>query len=198
MKRSYIRVLCGILLLGIAMGIMAGVILAMPEEEDLSLWAKVTFQTGGSQELCLFNREGELLKCLHTKETGECTTELLEEGEYYGVCRDGLVRFELTEQGLQNVHGSAHVTDKFSLSFFQAKRSGEIMIIGEARQEWYEYELQSGPYSCKKVIRCTPGESMICEIKNLPYGDYTLLENGRRLCRVELTEEKPYVELSLP
>ncbi len=198
MKRSYIRIFCGLLLLGIAMGIMAGVILAISEEDGVDLWAKVTFQTRGSQELCLFNNSGEFLKCLRTNETGECTTDLLEEGSYYGVCRDGLVRFDLTAQGIRNVQGTAEATEKFSLSFFVSKRSGELRITGKARQEWYEYELQSAAYSCKKVIRCTSGEPIVCEIKNLPYGSYTLLENGRILCRVELTEEEPLVELSLP
>ncbi len=198
MKQMHVRILCGFLLLIMAMGIMAGVILAMPEEEALFAWSRITFQTGGKQVLSLYDGEGQLLRMMQTDGEGRCMTELLEEGSYYGVCRDGLVRFDLTAQGIQGVEGTAEVTEDFCLSFCPSQHSGEVRITGKARQEWYEYELRSATYSCKKILRCTEGDPILCTIQNIPYGDYTLLENGRTLCRVEVTEEEPLVELSLP
>ena len=198
MKQGHIRILCGFLLLGIAMGIMAGVILAMPEEEELTAWTRIAFQTGGKQELSLYDGEGQFLRAIQTDGEGKCTTELLEEGHYYAVCRDGMVSFDLTAYGIQDVKGVAEATDSFALSFYLSGQSGEVRITGRARQEWYEYELRSDTYSCKKILRCTSGETILCTLQNMPYGDYILLENGRTLCRVELTEEEPLVELSLP
>ena len=198
MKPSVMRVLAAGMVLAIAMGVLAGAILAVPEENEVLAWTKVTFRTRGSRELSLFNDGGELLKCLQTDPQGICTTELLQEGNYYGVCRDGLVWFTLSDRGLEEAQGAAVVTDKYTLSFTESEQPGLLRITGKARQEWYEYELQSAQYSCKKILRCVTGEPLFCTIENLPYGNYTLTENGRVLCRVELTEEEPTVELSLP
>ncbi len=198
MKPSVMRVICAGLLLAIAMGILAGAILIMPEENEIAIWTKVTFQTRGEQELSVFSDRGELLKCLQTNPQGQCTTELLEEGGYYGVCRDGLVWFELSDRGISGAEGAAVAVSKDTLSFTLSEQPGQLRIMGKARQEWYEYELQSPQYSCKEILRCVSGEPILCTIENLPYGEYTLLENGRVLCKVELTEGEPVVELSLP
>lgn len=198
MKGSLLRGLCALILLLIGIGVMAGVMLAMPEEEELTAWTKISFQTRGKQILSLYDSAGTLVNALETDEEGKCSTELLEEGNYYGVCRDGLVEFSLTAYGIEEAIGGAVITDKHSLTFSACGQLGELRIYGEARQEWYRYELCSSDYSCSRVLRCKPGTSIQCTIENLPYGEYTLLENDRSLCRVEITEENPIVEVSLP
>ncbi len=197
MKGPTLRTLCAILLLMIAMGIMAGVILAMPEEE-ITAWTKISFQTRGKQTLSLYDSTGTLIEALETDKEGLCSTDLLEEGHYYGVCRDGLVEFSLTAAGIEEATGGAVATDKHSLTFSASGQKGELRIYGQARQEWYKYELRSLTYSCNRVLRCKPGEDIQCIIENLPCGEYILLENDRTLCRVEITEENPVVEVSLP
>ena len=198
MKGSLLRVLCATLLLFIGMGIMAGVILAMPEEETLTAWTKVTFQTMGKQTLSLYNKEGTLIDTMETDGEGKCTTDLLEEGTYYGVCREGLVEFSLNAYGIEKASGGAVATDKNELLFSSDIQPGELRIYGKARQAQYIYELSSRDYSYSHTLNCEVGRTIECVIENLPYGDYTLTENGRVLCRVEITEGKPMVEISLP
>ena len=198
MKQSMLRLLCALLVLLIGAGIMAGILMAVPTEESPSAWTRVFFQTGGRQDLWLYAGDGSLLEVLKTEEDGKCATELLEEGSYYGVCREGLVQFTLTAHGIGEVRGAAEVKEGNTLSFSASGTGGELRIYGEARQEWYEYELQSQDYSCRRVLRCAVGDAIQCTLKDLPYGTYTLLENERVLCRVELTEEEPAVEVSLP
>ena len=198
MKPTAIRALCAVLLMLIAMGILAGVILATPEREELSAWTKVTFQTGGRGELYLYNVEGELLKTLVADGEGSCTTDLMEEGSYYGVCSRGLVEFALTEQGILEAKGAALAVDRYTLSFSHTQQPGQLRILGHARQEWYIYELYSPAYSTREVLHCTVGKEILCTISDIPYGEYTLSENGRILCSVEISAEEPAVEVSLP
>ena len=138
MKQSVIRILCALLLLSIALGIMAGVILAVPEKEEQQLWSRITFLTRGQQELRLYDHRGTYIATVDTDQDGRGTTGLLEEGSYYGACRDGLVQFDLTTQGIENVRGQAAQEDKWSLSLTGATEPGALCITGEARQEWYE------------------------------------------------------------
>lgn len=198
MKPTVIRALCAVLLMLIAMGILAGVILATPEKEELSAWTKVTFQIGGRGELCLYNEEGTLLKTLITDGVGTCTTDLMEEGIYFGVCDRGVVEFALTAEGVREAKGAALAVDRYTLSFSHTQQSGQLRIIGHARQEWYTYELYSPTYSTREVIHCTVGKEIFCTLSDIPYGEYTLSENGRILCSVEITAEEPTVEVSLP
>ena len=197
MKGNIARLLCAFLLLLIGMGMMAGLILAIPAEETLTSWTKISFQTGGKQWISLYDSGGKLIDRMTTDDTGKCTTTLLEEGSYYGVCNDGLVAFRLTSRGIAESQGGAVVTDKYSLSFILSQQ-GRVQISGEAREEWYTYELRSPEYSCHRVLRCEPGDSIVCTIENLPYGEYALLENNRILCYVQITEKNPLVEVSLP
>ncbi len=198
MKQSMIRILCAVLLLAIALGIMAGVILAVPEKTNPQLWSRITFHTRGQQELRLYDGMGTYIATIDTDKEGKGTTGLLEEGSYYGACRDGLVQFDLTAQGIENIRGRATQEDKWSISLVGTTEPGILCITGEARQEWYEYELRAEGYSRRQVLRYTPGDPIRCTLENLPYGSYTLLENNRVLCRVELTEEEPRVEVCLP
>ena len=198
MKQSVIRILCAVLLLAIALGIMAGVILAVPEKDEPQLWSRINFSTRGQQELRLYDGLGTYIATVDIDKDGKGTTGLLEEGSYYGACRDGLVQFDLTAQGIVNVRGQATQGDKWSLSLTGTTEPGVLCITGEARQEWYEYELRSEAYSRRQVLRCKPGAPIRCTLENLPYGSYTLLENNRILCRVELTWEEPRVEICLP
>ncbi len=198
MKQSAIRILCAVLLLAIALGIMAGVILAVPEKEEPQLWSRITFHTRGQQELQLYDGTGTYIATIHTDKDGKGTSGLLGEGSYYGACRDALVQFDLTAQGIDSVRGRATQEDKWSLSLAGTAELGILCITGEARQEWYEYELRSEEYSRRQVLRCEPGTPIRCTLENLPYGSYTLLENNRVLCRIELTEMEPRVEVCLP
>lgn len=198
MKTTFIRGLCGFLILMMAIGIMAGVIFAMSNDDEIATWTKVSFYTTAGKELCLYNAEGDLIDCLQTDHRGACTTSMLEEGKYYGVCRDGLVEFELTSLGLENVRGPVRETADFAISFVVQQPLGKVRIHGKAKQEWYEYELQASGYSCKKVLRCTEGERINYTMENIPYGNYTLLENGRILCHLTLSAEEPLIDLSLP
>ncbi len=198
MKQSVIRILCAALLLSIALGIMAGVILAVPEETKPRLWSRVTFYTRGQQELRLYDGMGSYIATIATGTDGTGVTGLLGEGSYYGACRDGLVQFDLTVHGIDNIRGQASQKDKWSISLIGTKEPGILCISGEAQQEWYEYELRSESYSRRQVLRCKPGTPINCTLENLPYGSYTLLENGRVLCHVELTAQEPRVEVCLP
>ena len=198
MKQSVIRIFCAVLLLAIALGIMAGVILAVPEKEEAQLWSRITFHTQGQQELRLYNGTGTYIATVNTDKDGIGTSGLLGEGSYYGACRDGLVQFDLTAQGVDNIRGRATREDKWTLSLAGTAELGALCITGQARQEWYAYELRSEEYSRHQVLRCKPGTPIQCTLENLPYGSYTLLENNRVLCHVELTEEEPRVEVCLP
>ena len=198
MKQSVIRILCALLLLAIALGIMAGVILAVPEKEDPQLWSRITFYTRGQQELRLYDGMGTYIATIATDKDGKGTTGLLEEGNYYGACRDGLVQFDLTELGIDNIRGRATQENKWSISLYGTAEPGVLSITGQARQEWYEYEVRSDSYSRRQVLRCKPGNPIQCTLEGLPYGSYTLLENGRTLCLVELSAEEPRVEVCLP
>ncbi len=198
MKQSVIRILCAVLLLAIALGIMAGVILAVPEKEETQLWSRITFCTRGQQELRLYNDKGAYMTTITTDRDGKGVSGLLEEGSYYGACRDGLVQFRLTSQGIENIRGQATREDKWTVALAGTTEPGSLCITGQARQEWYEYEVRSESYSRRQVLRFQPGDPIRCTLEDLPYGSYTLLENGRVLCRVELTEEEPRVEVCLP
>lgn len=198
MKGSMLRIFSAMLLLLIGIGILSGIILAVPEKEDVKAWTKISFQTRGKQTVSVYDVAGILLETMVTGEDGKCTSELLEEGIYYGVCREGLVKFTLTAHGIREATGSAVAADKQSLIFSPGGQFGELRIYGNATREWYTYTLSSQDYSCSRTLRCESGKPIECVIENLPYGAYTLTENNRILCRVEITEDMPVVEVSLP
>lgn len=198
MKESVLRIICAVLLLFIGMGILAGVILAMPEKENVTAWTKITFQTRGEQTLTLYNQDGVLVDTIKTGKDGKCTTDLLEEGVYYGVCKEGLVSFSLNAYGIEQATGAARITEKNGLTFSSDSQPGEVRIYGSARMAVCTYELVSAEYRCSRTLHCREGKTIECIFDSLPNGDYTLTENGRTLCRVEITEEKPVVEISLP
>ena len=196
MKQSVIRMLSAALLRVLAVGIMAGAIGAV-SEDAVQAWSRVRFQTGGQQKLRLYNAQGVLVETMTTDAQGHCTTELLEQGCYYVVCEDGLAEFSLDARGISEVKGAAEEGEK-GILFAPAVGKGSVTIQRRALAESYEYELYSQAYSKSRSLYCAAGEQVSTMFEGLPYGLYTLKENGRALCRVELTEEKPEAVLCLP
>jgi hypothetical protein len=180
-----------------ALGLMVGAILAVPEK-GVEGWSKLTFQTTGYGELWLYREDGSLAQRLRADEKGCCTSELLEEGTYYGATQEGLVQFTLTAYGVEKVMGEATSVQRQELTLGEMEETGSLTLMGEAREEWYTFELQSQDYSRTKTLRCKEGELLQWELEGIPYGRYSLLENGRILCSLEFTKEKSRVELRLP
>lgn len=198
MKHSLLRGCCAFLLLGIALTASIGVIAAVSEvqEKPLSL-VRIRFVTQGTQTLRLYDVQGKLLETLQTDEQGNGTSKLLPTGEYYAACPEGLASFLVAETGTITVTNEGAQTDGQRL-YFSDTQLGNLRIEREAEQEWYDYLLVGEDYRRREVVRCEEGERVECVFGALPYGSYSLEENGTKLCTVTVSAEKPSVVLSLP
>ena len=197
MKQSLLRKVCGLLLLLLAVGIPAGVITAMGSRQEEALAGSVDLRTREGQELILYNAKGESLGELRGDSQGLCTTGDLPQGEYYVAWSGGMVYFSLGEEGLQDYGGRAEAEGAYCLRL-QQPCQGSVRLRAQARGQWYTYELSSGDKRYKQELTCTVGESLSCVFSHIPLGKYRVEENGRLLCTVEVTEEKPLVSLELP
>ena len=197
MKQSVLRMLCAVLLLLLAVGIMAGAIAAIAGRQEVQSFSSVGFRLEQGQDLRIYNREGKCITHLRADRQGFCTSGMLEEGEYYAACHKGMVYFRIDAHGLAQVGGAAQEREEGILSFATADR-GSVHIETEAKGQWYTYELFSQGDSRQQVLRCEEGQMIRCSFEDLPLGTYSLEENGRFLCTVELTEESPHATVNLP
>ncbi len=197
MKQSVLRKACGILLLLLAIGIPAGVISAMGKGETQALCGSVELLTAAGRELFLYDQKGACISKLRGDAQGLCHTGELAQGEYYVAWTGGMAYFSLGEQGVTEWGGKAEVEAPYRLLLLQPDQ-GSVRIGTVARGRWYTYELSAGDSCYRQELNCETGERIGCLFSAIPLGTYELRENGRLLCTVELTAEKPCVSLELP
>ena len=64
---------------------------------------------------------------------------------------------------------------------------------------WVDYTLVSGTTRLREVVRRTGAQEILtCTFEAVPYGEYTLEENGVAQCRVTVDERTPEIAVSLP
>ena len=198
MKQTVLRIICACLLLSIGAAAMVGVIAAVNKgEEPLAVWSTLRFHTQGQQLLRIYDEGGSLIQLLRSDDKGLCSTVPLGEGTYHTACAQGYASVEIGSGGEVRVQGAAVLETGGLLSFLGQKET-LVQIHREAREEWYEYVLQNGESRQNQVLRAQPGEQLQCSFTGLPYGEYDLLENGKRLCSLTLSEEKNRVVLRIP
>lgn len=197
MKQSLIRKLCAGLLLLLAVGILAGVITTIGRNRDSKGRRDIVVRVERGQELLLYDGSGCCIAKLRGNEEGSCHTGALEYGKYYVAWEGGMGYFTVEQQGLGQIGGKVEETESGVLCI-SAHAVGSVHISTVAKGNWYTYVLSSPDTVMEQELSCREGEYIACRFSDLPLGKYRLEENGRLLCTVELTGEKPHVCMELP
>ncbi len=211
MKRSGKRICSACLLLGIALTLAVGLMSALsagassaPQEETY-LWARLRLYADPAvAEIRLYDREGKPAQTLKTT-NGAAVSGLLEPGTYFAATERGCTAFTLREDGSVRVTGGCGRADGTRL-WLTSERVGAVTVERlssalEATEDggWVDYTLVNETTRLREVVRCTePREVLTCTFEGVPYGEYTLEENGVAQCRVTVDEDTPEIAVSLP
>lgn len=181
MKRSVLRILCACLLMGIALAVTAGIFAASQKEEEVYVWQRVQFDS--EHALRLYGQNGE------------CDPkQLLPMGEYYALSGDVRTEFVITNDGIA-VH-SGGWTDGQTVHMTN-EAVGSIAVEFTAKDRFYEFVLQ-GSETLKQVVRGYEGELTSCDFFGLPYGNYDLYLDGKRISAVCIDENTPMFIVLMP
>ena len=183
------------LLFFIALTVTVGALAAVPEEPKVQ--SHVELETRGTQSLILFDGKGTFLEEISVDENGLARTKALPQGEYFVVCKEGLVQFSLDDKGeLSLICGSVTVEGR-RLSYGERSLT-TLYITGKALSEWEDFLLVGTDFRRRQVLRCEAGQALECQFSGLLPGEYRLERNGSLVCRitVEAGQVRQCVRLS--
>lgn len=196
MKQAMLRKLSGGLLLLLAVGITAGALTAIGAGKEEEQKVSVSLSVGQGRELALYDVRGRYMARLRGNEEGLCHTGLLPVGDYYLAWEGGMGFFRTDAQGLADFGGAVEGAEGVLTLTGEAR--GSVSVRTRARGTWYSYALRSGEGEYRQELDCQEGEDLVCLFSDLPLGKYSLEENGRALCTIELREENAHVIVELP
>lgn len=212
MKRSGKRVVSACLLFGIALAVSVGLIRALtgdvssaPSEPDTFVWVRLPIRTDSAvAEILLYDQDGAPVQTLRPK-NGAAVSELLPPGVYFAATALGCTEFTLHEDASVSVNCGCGWSDGERLCL-TSERVGVVTVERFASElalaedgGWVDYTLVNAHTRLREVVRCTkPQELLTCVFRGVPYGEYTLEENGAAQCRVTVDENSPEVAVSLP
>ncbi len=183
------------LLFFIALSVTVGALAAVPEEPTVQ--SHVELQTRGTQSLALYDVEGRLLEEITVDENGLGHTGPLMQGEYFVVCKEGLVHFSLDGKGKLSLIRGPVMVEGQCLSYGERNLT-TLYITGKALGEWEDFMLIGSDYRRRQVLRCEAGQALECQFSGLLPGEYRLERNGSLVCRitVEAGQVRQCVRLS--
>lgn len=201
MKQETQRRCAAFLLLGVgivaAVGILSSIL--QPEEKTRILFVSPP----DARVIRLYTVGGETIEVLRTNADGEVVSPLLSPGVYFAATNRGCTSFSLDENaGISVLSGCGEARGK-QLRMGQLERGQvtvERLVTSELLQQdgWVEYVLQNEDTQLQEVLRsATPGEVLHCDFLEVPYGTYSLLENGVEQCRVTISAQRPVQRIAL-
>jgi len=213
MKRSGKRIFSACLLLAIALALSVGLIRALTggvssaptAENDTYVWVRLLLHADPSAtEIRLYDQRGKPVQALQTK-NGAAVSGLLPPGVYFAATDLGCTEFTLRENASVSVNGGCGRADGGRL-WLTSEQVGAVTVErltdAPALAEdggWVDYTLVNAETRLREVVRCTSAQALLtCTFHNVPYGEYTLEENGVAQCRVTVNEATPEVAVSLP
>lgn len=212
MKRSGRRMISACLLLGIALAVSVGLIRVLsagvssaPSEKDTYVWVRLLLCADESVDaIRLYDQDGKPVQTLQTK-NGAAVSDLMQPGVYFAATELGCTEFILHENASVSVTCGCGWSDGEQLHL-TSEQVGAVTVErfadGRTLTEdggWVDYTLVNGQTRLREVVRCTkPKELLTCVFKGVPYGEYTLEENGVPQCRVTVDEDSPEIAVSLP
>ena len=180
MKRSVLRILCACLLMGIAFAVTVGIYAALQKEEIVYVWHHVRLD----KQAQVFRSDGQ-----------KVNNELLPTGEYYAVSDDVQTEFAITNDGIV-VH-SGGWTDGLTI-YMTNDAIGSIGAEFLAEDRFYKFVLQKGDDTRCKIVRGFAGQAAKCEFLGLPFGNYDLYLDGKRIAAVQIDENTPMIIVMIP
>lgn len=211
MKHFGKRIWSACLLLLIALAVSVGLIRMLsadvssaPSEKDAYIWVRLLLCADPSiGEIRLYDHNGKPVQTLQAK-NGAAVSNLLQPGVYFAATDLGCTEFTLHENASVSVNCGCGHSDGERL-FLTREPVGTVTVerlaSGWALTEdgWVDYTLVNGKTRLREVVRCTGAQEMLtCLFEGVPYGEYTLEENGIAQCRVTLNAETPELFVSLP
>lgn len=199
------------LLLGIALAVSVGLIRMLsadvssaPSEKDAYIWVRLLLCADPSiGEIRLYDHNGKPVQTLQAK-NGAAVSNLLQPGVYFAATDLGCTEFTLHENASVSVNCGCGRSDRERL-YLTSEQVGVVTVerlaSGWALTEdgWVDYTLVNEKTRLREVVRCTSAQEMLtCLFEGVPYGEYTLEENGVAQCRVTLNAETPELFVSLP
>ena len=188
MKRSFLRILCAFLLMGVALAVTIG-IFAAKKEETVFVWQSVTVEA--PQAVCLYDEAGTLVQTLDSG----ATSKLLPTGRYYAVSGELCAQFAIENDGII-VHSGGwtdgrvlHLTDE---------KVGTICVEFAARDAFYPFVLQGAGETRREIVRGSEGQTGRCEFFGLPFGGYVLYLGEEKISSVRISENTPTVIVAIP
>lgn len=213
MKRSVKRLCSACLLMAIALTASIICISAVSkaearpaaEKDKPYLWVRLLLKADSSvKEIRLFSHDGLPMQTLQA-EKGTALSELIMPGTYFAVTQEGCTEFVLHEDASVSVSSGYGWSDGEQL-FLRAGQAGTVHIERLSSAEdlneqggWLDYTLSNASQTLHQTIRCTQKDTLLqCIFRGVPYGTYTLEENGERKCTVSVSAEQQEVTLALP
>ena len=180
MKKSVLRILCASLLMGIALAVTAAIFAS--SREEVYVWQSVRFAS--EDEVRLYDQNGE------------CDPrQLLPTGEYYAISGDVRTEFTITNDGIEVHSGgwtdgqTVHMTNHLI---------GSVAVEFVAEERFYEFELKNGEDTRLQIVRGYAGQMAKCDFFGLPFGDYELFLDDRRVAVIHIDEKIPMVIVTIP
>ena len=180
-----LRIGSACLLFMIALSVTVGALAAVPEKKTVQ--SRVELQTRGTQSLALYDGKGVLLEEITVDENGVGRTGLLPQGEYFAVCREGLVKFSLNEEGELSLLCGSVTVEGLRMSYGERNLT-TLYITGKALSEWEDFLLVGSDFRRRQALRCEVGQALECQFSGLLPGKYRLERNGSLVCYVTVEE----------
>ena len=204
MKPSVLRLICALLLMGIALSFSVALVVGAVNhggqaQEESYLWLRLPMAAENTEAIRIYSAEGEPLQSLTPDTDGNTTSRLLPAGTYYAVTDYGCTEFSLSEKGEVRVNGGCGWFDGQTLHLTRQPVGTLHVTSPNVGAGWRDYTLTGEGGSYRKVLRAGGEESVLtCTFGSIPYGTYTLTENGIVRCRITIDAEQPNVDISLP
>ena len=218
MKRSTIRIICAFLLMVLtlagSMGMIGAAVSPAPEPStvptvigspaaaDETLWVRM-MMVSEVPDIRLCRTDGALLQELSTNDAKQAATDLLQPGEYLAVTAESRVTFRLNSNASITVISGEGWTDG-EILYLTGSDVGTLRlqrIINSSELEggngWLDYVLVRSGSEHRQVLRFDTAGLHELMFYGLPYGSYSLYENGIFRARIIITKTAPDAVLEL-
>lgn len=204
MKPSVLRLICALLLMGIALSLSAALVVGAVNhegqaQEESYLWLRLPLEAENTQLIRIYSAEGEPLQSLTPDADGKTTSRLLPSGTYYALTDYGCTEFSLSSKGAVCVNGGCGWFDGQTLHLTRQQLGSLCITRQNVEAGWWDYVLVGENASYRRVLRSEGEDTVVnCIFETVPYGTYTLEENGVVQCRITIDAQQPNVAVSLP
>lgn len=196
MKKTFLRICCGFLLLSMALGVCMGFVVRVYGQK-LPTLRQIPF--AGKGQIALFSREGKLLEILSAGAFGTVSSRPLPEGIYYAFSGDGCTEFSLDEDGSLTIQAGSGWFDGSCLHLCR-ESGGTLWLKLPARNaDFHTCSLTGGTFFRQRILRRRGKEELLCcRFDELPFGVYLLFLDGKLADKIAISRQKPFQCISFP